>query len=255
MDYLKLYSSIVENARLHFTDRLYREEYFENHHIVPSSAGGTDEKENLVLLTAREHYLCHWILYKIYPTKENAFSWWMMSNNSGNKYHKGRSRQTSRKYEYARIAFSKHISKLHKGKTLSEEHRKKLSSSKLGSKNGMHGQKHSEDHKKYLSEINSGDKNGFFGKSHTEESRIKISESKKKLVGIKHPHFGKTDLHSDETKRKFSEMYKGKPRLHPHEIVKCPYCGKEGIKPNMKRWHFDNCKNKENINESVDKLL
>jgi len=27
----------------------------------------------------------------------------------------------------------------------------------------------------------------------------------------------------------------------PMEILKCPYCQKEGTKPNMLRWHFENC--------------
>lgn len=33
-----------------------------------------------------------------------------------------------------------------------------------------------------------------------------------------------------------------KQRSEMFERVKCPHCDKVGIKPNMKRWHFDNCK-------------
>lgn len=40
-------------------------EYFETHHIVPKSLGGTDDKNNLVNLTAREHYIAHLLLVKI----------------------------------------------------------------------------------------------------------------------------------------------------------------------------------------------
>jgi hypothetical protein len=60
--YKKLYYSIVARAR----NRL-REEgiYYENHHIIPSSLGGTDDMENIVALTAREHFICHYLLTKI----------------------------------------------------------------------------------------------------------------------------------------------------------------------------------------------
>lgn len=38
--------------------------YTEKHHIIPRSMGGKDTKENLVILTAREHYLAHLLLTK-----------------------------------------------------------------------------------------------------------------------------------------------------------------------------------------------
>lgn len=255
MNYSRIYEEIIANAKSLAEERTAKknnhDEYFETHHIIPKSSGGTDDKENLVTLTAREHFICHWLLYKIHPTKENAFSWWMMSNNEGNKYHKNRKRQSSRKYEYARKVFSKHISEVHAGKSLSESHREKISKSKMGAKNPAYGKKHTEEHKAYLREISLGEKNVNYGKKHSEESRKKMSESKKKLVGEKHPHFGK-DLMKKETKKRFSEMYKGKPRKKPHDIVSCPHCGASGIKPNMIRWHFDNCKRKDT--KDVDKL-
>lgn len=30
----------------------------------------------------------------------------------------------------------------------------------------------------------------------------------------------------------------------PMKIVKCPHCDKQGVLNGMKRWHFNNCKNK-----------
>lgn len=38
--------------------------YTEKHHIIPRSMGGEDSKENLVVLTAREHYIAHLLLTK-----------------------------------------------------------------------------------------------------------------------------------------------------------------------------------------------
>lgn len=35
-----------------------------------------------------------------------------------------------------------------------------------------------------------------------------------------------------------------KKQLENNPVVKCPYCEKEGRRQIMKRWHFDNCRNK-----------
>ena len=43
--------------------------YTEKHHIVPKSMGGLDTKENLVVLTAREHYIAHLLLTKCVEKK------------------------------------------------------------------------------------------------------------------------------------------------------------------------------------------
>jgi hypothetical protein len=39
--------------------------YYESHHIIPRLLGGSDTLDNLVLLTAREHFLCHLLLVKM----------------------------------------------------------------------------------------------------------------------------------------------------------------------------------------------
>ncbi len=49
---------------------------------------------------------------------------------------------------------------------------------------------------------------------------------------------------SEETKQKMSIAAKNSWKKGRQKI-KCPYCGKEGYKNNMIRWHFDNCKLKE----------
>jgi hypothetical protein len=45
-----------------------------NHHILPLSLGGEDKPSNLVLVNAREHYICHHMLFKAYPG-ENVAQW------------------------------------------------------------------------------------------------------------------------------------------------------------------------------------
>jgi hypothetical protein len=67
MNYEKLYFDIINHRASNPSDG-----YTERHHIIPKSLGGTDDAENIVSLTAREHFLCHWLLvkmYKNYPKK------------------------------------------------------------------------------------------------------------------------------------------------------------------------------------------
>lgn len=39
--------------------------YTERHHIIPKSLGGSNSKDNLVRLTAREHFICHRLLTRM----------------------------------------------------------------------------------------------------------------------------------------------------------------------------------------------
>jgi 5-methylcytosine-specific restriction endonuclease McrA len=52
--YTNWYNSIIDSAR----NRIL-EGYSENHHIIPKSLGGSNDKSNIVALTAREHFICH----------------------------------------------------------------------------------------------------------------------------------------------------------------------------------------------------
>jgi hypothetical protein len=91
--------------------------------------GGTNDKENLVLLTAREHFLAHWLLWRIHRNRESAFSFNLMC---------GRNKSYSSKaYAEAKEAFSKYMSEF--GKT------------RIGYKNSMFGKKQKESTKKKIS--------------------------------------------------------------------------------------------------------
>lgn len=68
----------------------------------------------------------------------------------------------------------------------------------------------------------------------TDEERQKMAERNK---GEKNPNFG----------NKLSEAQKQKIRDKQNIKLICPYCEKEGGWSAMKRWHFDNCKMKDNI--------
>jgi hypothetical protein len=63
MNYQKIYDQIISNRKQH----PIKSGYIECHHIIPKSLGGLDIKENLIELSAREHFICHLLLTKIYP--------------------------------------------------------------------------------------------------------------------------------------------------------------------------------------------
>ncbi len=62
MDYNKIYYQIIKRG-----NNRKLEGYIEKHHIIPKCIGGSDDEDNIVELTAREHFLCHMLLCEIYP--------------------------------------------------------------------------------------------------------------------------------------------------------------------------------------------
>ena len=96
--YTTWYNSLINKAK----DRIIFG-YTEKHHIIPSSLGGTNDNNNLVKLTAREHFICHLLLTKM--TMGNArykmnFALHMLSN--ANNIGDGRYIPSSRMYDLAR---------------------------------------------------------------------------------------------------------------------------------------------------------
>lgn len=77
MDYNKIYYNIINKA---LKENNINKKYYELHHIIPKCLGGSDEKDNLVKLTLREHYICHKLLCEIYPNNKSlAHAYWMMT--------------------------------------------------------------------------------------------------------------------------------------------------------------------------------
>lgn len=65
--------------------------------------GGNDNEDNLISLTAREHFLAHWLLWRIYRSKEMAFAFFGMCSWKNKKSQ--REIPSSRAYSEAKIAF------------------------------------------------------------------------------------------------------------------------------------------------------
>lgn len=118
MNYIKLYESIIEKRKLHIPTG-----YVEEHHIIPRCLGGADDKDNLVKLTAKEHFICHLLLTKMYHINTieyykmcHAFLMMLVKGNG----HKENRYITSRKYEKLKVSFSERMSVLQSGKSNSQ---------------------------------------------------------------------------------------------------------------------------------------
>jgi hypothetical protein len=185
MNYEKHYNLLIETRRNRILDS---NTYYEKHHILPKSMGGDNSSNNIVYLTAREHFIAHWLLLRIHNNKEMSFAFYAMTHMGKNQEIK-----SSRIYEEAKQSRRVHIinnnkkfhtnkkltpnqikliSDMFKGKPKSDNHRKKISNSlKNKPKSESHKKKLSNSLKNYdwshhiernkkISESNSGDKNG-----------------------------------------------------------------------------------------------
>ena len=184
------YFNIIRNAqnsertKLKISDGNY--EYFENHHIKPKSLYPeiSKDKENLVLLTAKEHFICHLLLCKF--TVSNA-KYKMINALIKMVYCKSDNqiRYQSKSYSMIRKLIAEKNSARMKGVPKSDDW-KRLMSSK------MKGRKMNEEFSKKRSESNkiSWANGKFKGRPKSEETRRKISETIKdmKTVWIKNPN-------------------------------------------------------------------
>jgi hypothetical protein len=117
MNYKKIYEEIILKAK----HRESIEGYTERHHVVPRSLGGSNDTTNLVTLTAREHFICHYLLTKCYKPKTNnyykmlnAFIIMKCGHTKQYRYF------NSYLYESAKTKYSNYMKKAQKGKKNSQ---------------------------------------------------------------------------------------------------------------------------------------
>jgi hypothetical protein len=246
--YEKWYSTIISNAK----NRIL-ETYTEKHHILPRSLGGDDSPANLVDLTAREHFVCHWLLTKIHTGEEkhkmiNALRMMRAEKQGQIRYT---TKITARVYanlkeEYAILQSNKvkgtgngfygknhteeakaKISAANKGRVQSIEEKERQIQAMVGRKRAPFD----EEWRAKLSASSTGEANGMYGKKHANETKEKMRE---KAIGRKQ---------STETIRKKADAIRGSKR----EQILCPHCRQLIAVNTYPRWHGDNCKQKNTI--------
>ena len=200
--YSQWYYNIINNAKV----REITKKYTENHHIIPKSLGGSNKKENIVSLTAREHFICHWLLTKMMININHQYK--MLFALNAMRMNGYKEFITSHTYEKIKIQLSNIQKKRMSGtgnsmygKTHSEKAKqnisKKLKGLLVGDKNGMYGKTMSNETKQKISKKNKGkkltqehkdkcsrklkgllvgDKNGMYGKTHTKEAKLSMSK-------------------------------------------------------------------------------
>lgn len=161
---LKRYASLIESVT---PDPIG---YTEKHHILPKSMGGSDNKSNIVSLSARQHFVAHLLLWKAYRTKGMALAYKTMSHRFGIRIN-------SRHYEAVRREAS----------LVSDETKKKLSKAFTGRKRAPF----TEETKRRMSEAR-------IGMKFSEETRSKMSQSAKLRT--------KNRKHTEETRSRMSEI-------------------------------------------------
>ena len=105
MTYSAVYCALISKRLSHPLNRA--DGYVERHHIIPKSEGGSDEPDNLVNLTAREHYIAHKLLAKIYDDTKmwNAFTM-MVWGHTRKQQGRRELAYSSRDYQLARSRLS-----------------------------------------------------------------------------------------------------------------------------------------------------
>ena len=202
--YTKWYNQIISQALV----RTNITEYSEKHHIIPKSLGGNNRKDNLVRLTAREHFVCHRLLTKMVvgdAKLKMIRAVWRMTVKGTN--FQDRYKPNSHTYEYLRHQFGS----LRKGKITSKEVKDKIS------------------------KANTGNTAWNKGIPRTVEEKTLISQRRKEtaaVVGV----WNKGKTHSPETINKLTEQAKTRQKYT------CPHCAKQVAGSNYYRWHGNNCK-------------
>lgn len=288
MNYQKIYNDLILKAKSENRKKLKRDHpnyvYYERHHIIPKCLNGLDSKENLVLLTAREHFVAHKLLHYIYPKNKLLFySFYMMcycKNENQQRFNK----ISSHEYEYLKIINSKLAYKKF-GKENNPLY------GKFGKENPNFGIKRSKQTLKKMSESQKG-------KKHTKETIEKIRKNKleffkindspnknkpmSELQKIKISNKIKKVWLNNDLRNQYIKSAKNRPKIecpwckklvdistahhhhfegcvmnpnndkklhepkYKHKTLICPHCGKIGAGGNMKRYHFKNCKLNQN---------
>lgn len=201
MNYDMHYTVLMTKARA----RQKPDGYVERHHVQPRSLGGSNKKENLVWLTAKEHFVAHVLLAKIYGGSQ----WYAVMMFAANE----RRVVNSRLYEAAKAKHAKWMSVTFLGSKRSAEHRAAISAGMMGNKNTA-GKPLSESHRKAISRGLVGNKNTA-GKKAGEETKQKMSIAH---AGEKHHYYGKS--RDERTRQKIREKLKGVKRGPRSEAVK-----------------------------------
>lgn len=213
--YAAVYYKIVDRAKIRI---LPKETYKELHHIIPKSLGGSDDKENLVFLTGREHLICHLLLVRITESSDKAkmiSAAWSMANLENNG--QSRTKLNSRQYSILREQFSK------------------SHSVRMIENNPMNSPEVKQIHQQAI--IRRGKTSGMTGKNHKETTINLLRERNKGQFVPEEKRLAASIFHSSRS----TELVEKYNKVHA-STIKCEFCGKLANHGTYARWHGQNCK-------------
>lgn len=121
--YTRWYFSIIDKSKSQQRKKS-KETYFESHHIIPKSFGGPNIKDNLILLTYKEHFLCHWLLTKMCQRKDYTMKMKKAFFKTVRKNHLQERSIASWRYEIAKKQSSAAQTELWKNEEYKEKQKK-----------------------------------------------------------------------------------------------------------------------------------
>lgn len=216
--YTKWYIAIVLKALARSANT---EKYMEKHHILPKSfgLGGEVDANNLVQLTAREHYIVHCCLVKMFVGSKLAKMIYALNRmNHKNKFqHRGA--HNARTYERAKIAYAKMYKKyVYKGTSKKLAYEDTLEALiqagwsttmpheyKKGRVGNMRGKKHSAETKAKFKKIRKTQQHLPRARTAIERQQVSI-----KLKGLKRTNDQKL-AQSTRMTREYAEGIKPRP--------------------------------------------
>ena len=222
MNYRKVYMKIIFNAIKETKQSLrplpyksrqkaFSEKYFEFHHILPKSLFPLWRKResNIIALTAREHFFCHQLLTKIYPSKEMFYALRMMVMTNETSNHKEHYKISSKEYEALRKDNPcKGRTPWNKGLKMDDEVKQRMIETRAKTISNMT----EEERKRFCpNNGNKGTSNPFYNKKHSQETLDKISKTMK-------------EKNSKLTKEQLSQKYghchlKGGSNPRAHAVI------------------------------------
>lgn len=234
MNYRRIYDALMRRARQRDIDG-----YVERHHVIPKALGGAGLKDNIVRLTAREHFVAHWLLARIH----GGPMWMPLMQFQGRRFGPGYT--NSRAYEEARRRWAKWSSDNQRGPNhwaygKESPYKGKKRPELAGNNNGNfgkkrtpeqiaavtsvnRGKKRSDETKQKIGDAQRGELNHAFGKSLSPEHREKVraamqarrlSAEHKRRIG--EAHSGR--VFSPETRAKQSEAQKRRYERMPNPM-------------------------------------
>jgi hypothetical protein len=187
--YTRTYNKIITQAQLRVNQG-----YVERHHIIPRSLGGNDDSDNIVALTAREHFICHRLLVKMTAGKERQKMSYALHRITNKKVSY---RITARTYEHIRREHSNMLSETLTGMSIQERFGK------------PYAHEISEYQRQRIRESNAA-------RIWSAESRQKLSNSQKERYKQNPKSFNRGPM-SLEHKKKLSEARKNNSTKHVFE--------------------------------------